>query len=87
VLSQLWSDCKATHAIEWMIKHVCLLASANYGNYNEHRLYNQNQETKICFAILLVCCVSLFQHKISTLNRKQTENSKIALESKLALGM
>jgi len=34
-----------------------------------------------------VCCVSFFQQKISILSRKQTENLKITLESKIALGV
>jgi len=34
-----------------------------------------------------VCCVSFFQQKISILSRKQTENLKITLELKIALGV
>ena len=52
VLSQLWSDWKATHETEWLMKLACLLASADYGNFSGHRLYYQNQETINCFAIL-----------------------------------
>jgi len=42
---------------------------------------------KNCIVNLLVCCVSFFYQKISILSRKQTENLKITLESKIALGV
>ena len=34
-----------------------------------------------------MCCVSFFDQKIPILSRKQTENLKITLESKIALGV
>ena len=51
-LSQLWSDWKATHELEWLMKPTCLITSADYGNYSGHRLYNQNQEKKLfCYFV------------------------------------
>jgi len=58
------------------MKPTFLLVSANYGNYSRHRLYIQNQETKNCFAISLVCCVSFFlaENLLLWVANKQTDN-------------
>jgi len=57
VFSQLWRDWKPTK-IEWLIAPACLLAPADYGTQSGHWLYNQKQETKSGFSILLVRCAS-----------------------------